>query len=111
MLPGCDESSCDSRSMYWVVVPEQEKKKNTFWVLVECTENGTKYKAPKKVSYMNLETKKLRGRPRNRWQDEVRGDGRLVGGKGWKVIVYNREELKKLLRTARNHRILRMSMD
>jgi len=24
----------------------------------------------------------LRGRPRNRWQDEVREDGRLVGGKG-----------------------------
>jgi hypothetical protein len=28
-----------------------------------------------------LETKKLRGRPRNRWQDEVRDDGRLVGEK------------------------------
>jgi len=34
---------------------------------------------------MNLETKRLRGRQRNRWQDEVREDGRLVGGKGWKV--------------------------
>ena len=31
---------------------------------------------------MNLETAKLRGRPRNRWQDEVRDDERLVGGKG-----------------------------
>ena len=39
---------------------------------------------PKKVLYMNLGTKRLRGRPRNRWQDEVREDGRLVGGKGWK---------------------------
>jgi hypothetical protein len=27
---------------------------------------------PKKVSYMNLETTRLIGRPRNRWQDEVR---------------------------------------
>jgi len=35
-----------------------------------------------KVLYMNLGTKRLRGRPRNRWQDEVREDGRLVGGKG-----------------------------
>jgi hypothetical protein len=33
---------------------------------------------PKKVFYMNLETR-LRGRPGNRWQDEVREDGRLVG--------------------------------
>jgi hypothetical protein len=36
---------------------------------------------PKQVLYMNLEKKRLRGRPRNRWQDEVRDDGRLVGGK------------------------------
>jgi hypothetical protein len=53
---------------------------------------------------MNLETTRLRGRPRNRWQDEVREDGRLVGGKGWKERVYNREEWKKFLRTARNSR-------
>jgi len=39
---------------------------------------------------MNQETTRLRGRPRNRWQDEVREDGRLVG-KGWKERVYIRE--------------------
>jgi len=50
---------------------------------------------PNKVLYMNLETMRLRGRPRNRWQDEMREDGRLVGGKGWKERVYNREEWKK----------------
>jgi len=31
---------------------------------------------PKKVLYMNLGTSRLRGRPRNRWQDGVREDGR-----------------------------------
>ena len=36
---------------------------------------------PQKV-FMNLERARLRGRPRNRWQDEMREDGRLVGGKG-----------------------------
>jgi UDP-2,3-diacylglucosamine pyrophosphatase LpxH len=36
---------------------------------------------PKKVLYMNLGTTRLRGRPRNRWHDEVREDGRLVGGR------------------------------
>jgi hypothetical protein len=34
--------------------------------------------------YMSLETTRLRGRPRNRWLDEVRDDGRLVCGKRWK---------------------------
>jgi hypothetical protein len=47
---------------------------------------------PQRVVYMNLETARLRGRQRNRWQDEVREDGRLVGGKGWKERVYKREE-------------------
>jgi hypothetical protein len=31
---------------------------------------------PMRVLYMNLESM----RPRNRWQDEVREDGRIVGG-------------------------------
>ena len=47
---------------------------------------------PRKVLYMSLETIRLRGRPRNRWQDEVRDEGRLNGGKGWKERVHNREE-------------------
>jgi hypothetical protein len=67
-------------------------------------------KIPKRVLYMNFGTR-LRGRPRNRWQDEVREDGTLVGGKGWKERVYNGEEWKKLLRTARNGRILHMPME
>jgi hypothetical protein len=31
---------------------------------------------------MNFETTRLRVRLRNRWQDEVRENGRIVGGKG-----------------------------
>jgi hypothetical protein len=65
---------------------------------------------PKNILYMNLETR-LRGRTSNRWQDEVREDGRLVGGKGWKERVYNTEEWKQLLRTARNHRIPHVPME
>jgi hypothetical protein len=69
-----------------------------------------KIEFPKKY-YMNLEARRLRGRPRNRWQYEVRENGRLVGGKGWKERVYNREERKKLLRTAKNRRILHIPME
>jgi len=57
---------------------------------------------------MNLGTTRFRGRPRNRWQNEVRDDGRIVGGERRQEKVHNREEWKKFLRTARNRRILYM---
>ena len=66
---------------------------------------------PKRVLYMSLETKRPSGRPRNRWLDEVREDGRMVGGQEWHEKVYDREEWKRFLRTARNHCILYMPMD
>ena len=65
---------------------------------------------PKRVFYMNLGTTRLRGRPRNRWQDEVREEGRIVVGEGWQEKVHNGEE-QKLMRTARNLRILHMPME
>jgi hypothetical protein len=39
---------------------------------------------------MNSETR-LRSRPRNRMQNEVREDGRIVGGGGRQEKVYNRQ--------------------
>jgi hypothetical protein len=57
---------------------------------------------------MKVEATRPRGRPRNRWQDEVSEDGRIVGGEKWQEKVYDREEWKKVLRMARNHRILHM---
>ena len=68
-------------------------------------ENGI----PKRVLCMNLGTTRLRGRLRNRWQDEMREDGRIVG---WRSVagykVHNGEEWKKLLRMAMNRHILHM---
>jgi len=78
-----------------------------FGHLQRIEENGF----PKRGLYMNLGTTRLRGRPRNRWQDGVREDGRIIGGEGWQEKVHNREEWKKLLRMARNHRILHMPME
>ena len=60
---------------------------------------------------MNLGTTRLRGRPRNRWQDEVREYGRIAGEEGWQGKVHNREEWKKLLRTARKRRIVHRPME
>jgi hypothetical protein len=66
---------------------------------------------PKTVLCMNLETTRPRGRPRNRGQDEVREDGRIVGGEEWQEKIYNREEWKKVLRTTRNRHILHLAME
>ena len=62
----------------------------------------------KNVLNINLETR-VRSRPRNRWQDEVRNDGRIAGRMGWRERVHNRGQWKKLLRTARNRCILHLS--
>jgi hypothetical protein len=35
------------------------------------------------VLYTNLESTRPRGRPRNRWQNKVKEDGRIVGGEEW----------------------------
>jgi hypothetical protein len=40
------------------------------------------------MEYMNLDTTRLRGRPRNRWQDGVREGGRIVGEEGWQEKVH-----------------------
>jgi hypothetical protein len=66
---------------------------------------------PRRVLYMSLESTRPRGRARHRWQDEVREDGRIVGGEEWQEKVYNRQEWKKLLRMARNCRILHVPME
>jgi hypothetical protein len=66
---------------------------------------------PKRVLYLYLESTRPRGRPINRRQDEVREDGRVVGGEEWQEKVYDREEWKKLMRTARTCRILHMPVE
>jgi hypothetical protein len=38
-------------------------------------------------------------------------EGRIVGGEVWQEKAYSRDEWKKLLRTARDRRILHMSME
>jgi len=77
-----------------------------FWNEQRMEEN----RIPKRVLYMYLGTTRLRDRPRNRWQEEVREGGRVVGGGGWQKNVHNRDEWRKLLRTARNCLILHMPM-
>jgi hypothetical protein len=52
-----------------------------------CTENGREYNS----EIYEFGINRPRGRPRNRWQNEVKEDGRIVGGEEWQEKVYNRE--------------------
>jgi hypothetical protein len=82
--------------------------KTTYITLVWArTENGRKWNPQKSIVY-EFGNNRPRGRPR---QDEVREDGRIVSGEEWHEKVYDREEWKKLLRTARNRHILHMPME
>ena len=66
----------------------------------KCTENGRKQRTHKDIIY------EFGNRT-----DEVREVGRIVGGEGWQEKAHNREEWKKLLRTARNRHVLHMLME
>jgi hypothetical protein len=65
----------------------------------------------RRLLYMDFESTRPRGRPRNRWQDGLREDGSISGGEDRQEKVYNREKWKKLLRTAGYRRILHMPME
>jgi hypothetical protein len=43
---------------------------------------------------MNLESTSPRGRPRNRWKDEMREDRGIVGREEWQEKVYTVTERK-----------------
>jgi hypothetical protein len=58
-----------------------------------------------KVLYMNLETTRLRGRPRNGWQNEVKEDVTIVGGEEWQEKVYD-TGMEEAATTVRNCLIL-----
>jgi hypothetical protein len=57
--------------------------------------------------YGNNKTKRQTKKQMAGWRE----DGKMVGGEEWQEKVYEREEWKRLLRTARNHRILHMPID
>ena len=63
---------------------------------------------PKKMFiWQGPHNKRPRGRPRITWKDEVYKDARRLD-KDWKEVIRDRDSWRRLLRTARNHRILRL---
>jgi hypothetical protein len=47
-----------------------------------------------------------KGRPRLRWEDDVRNDLRKMGVKNWKQRVQKRKQWKKIIEQAKTHKEL-----
>jgi len=61
-----------------------------------------KERIPKKVLNRNFHTTRPVGRPRTRWADVVQRDAlQLLGIRGWRRRVANRDEWKRLMREAK----------
>jgi len=58
---------------------------------------------PKKIFTKELEGTRRRGRPRKRWKEEVERDLQVLGVRGWRKLVADREKLKDIIRQAKAH--------
>jgi hypothetical protein len=51
---------------------------------------------------MNLETR-LEGTPRNRWQDQVREDGRIMGAEVWQEKIISHRGMEEAPENGKTH--------
>ena len=58
---------------------------------------------PKRLLKARMTGRRVQGRPRNRWKDEVETDMRKLDNRGWKRIANNRVEWRKVVQQAQAH--------
>ena len=58
---------------------------------------------PKKIFTQELEGTRRRGRPRNRWKEEVERDLQVLGVRRWRELVADRKKWKDIVRQAKAH--------
>jgi len=60
-------------------------------------------RVPKKIFTQELEEARRRGRPRKRWKEEVERDLQVLGVRGWRELVADRNKWKDIVRQAKAH--------
>jgi hypothetical protein len=57
----------------------------------------------KKIFTQELEGTRRRGRPRNRWREEVERDLQVLGVRRWRELVIDSEKWRGIVRQAKAH--------
>ena len=58
---------------------------------------------PKNIFIQELERTRRRGRPWKGWREEVERDLQVLGVRGWRELVIDREKWKDIVRQAKAH--------
>jgi hypothetical protein len=59
---------------------------------------------PRKILYEKIYTKRVTGRPKMRWFDDVREDLRILKVKDWRPTAMDRDAWKLLVQEAKAHK-------
>jgi hypothetical protein len=62
------------------------------------------YRMVRRIFEWSLMGKRSRGRPRNRWQDEILKDIRVLGVKNWTKLVMDRTAWHDLVQKSKTNR-------
>jgi len=58
---------------------------------------------PKMIFTLELEGTRRRGRPRKGWREEVERDLQVMGMRGWREFVIDRDKWRGIVRQAKAH--------
>jgi hypothetical protein len=59
---------------------------------------------PKRVLEWKPTGRRIRGRPRKRWIEDIEEDGQPMGIRGWRKLSKERTEWRRVAEKARTHR-------
>ena len=59
---------------------------------------------PKQICRARMDGRRLKGRPRNRWQDQLERDLRIMGVRKWKETAQDRKRWRSVVKEAKAHK-------
>lgn len=66
-------------------------------------ERMTEDRIPKRIYKSSITGRRIKGRPRNRWKDEVEADIRMLNIRGWRNVASDRGKWRSVVKQAKAH--------